>query len=88
MTEIPKLNGKNWLARGLIQVILILAAIAYIAVKEMSPGNSKDNERIARLEEVITTLRPLPQDVAGMKVSIIGFKESIDKLERTVNSLK
>jgi hypothetical protein len=84
--DIPKVNGKNWLAKGLIQVILILAAIAYIAVKEMSPGSGVQNERIARLEECIMTLRPLPNDVAGMKVLLGGLVTSVDKFEKKLDS--
>jgi len=86
MTDIPKLNGKNWLQKGLLQVVLILAALAYVAVKEMSPSNSKENERIARLEEVITTLRPLPQDVAGMKATLEGVKARVDSIERKIDN--
>ena len=86
MTEIPKINGKNVLVKGLIQVILVLAALAYVAVKEMSPGNGKENERIARLEEVITTLRPLPQEVAGMKATLEGVKARVDSIERKIDN--
>jgi hypothetical protein len=84
--EVPKVNGKNWLTKGLLQVILILAAIAYIAVKEMSPGSGVQNERIARLEECIITLRPLPSEVAGMKVALDGLKTSVDKFEKKLDS--
>jgi hypothetical protein len=84
--EVPKVNGKNWLTKGLLQVILILAAIAYIAVKEMSPGSGTQNERIARLEECIITLRPLPSEVAGMKVALDGLKTSVDKFEKKLDS--
>ena len=80
-------NGKNWLTKGLLQVILILAAIAYIAVKEISPGNnSKENERIARIEECIINLRPLPMDVAGMKATLEGVKTKVDSIERKLNA--
>ena len=87
--DIPKVNGngKNWLTKGLLQVILILAAIAYIAVKEMSPGNTnKENERIARLEECIITLRPLPNEVAGMKVALDGVQKTVDKIEKNLDT--
>jgi hypothetical protein len=84
--NVPKVNGKNWLAKGLLQVILILAAIAYIAVKEMSPRNGAQNERIARIEECIINLRPLPNEVAGMKVAIDGLKVSVDKFEKKLDT--
>jgi hypothetical protein len=85
--DAPKVNGKNWLTKGLLQVILILAAIAYVAVKEMSPGNaSKENERIARIEECIITLRPLPMDVAGMKATLEGVKARVDSIERKIDN--
>jgi hypothetical protein len=89
MTEIPKVpNGKNWLARSLVQVILILAVVVYVAVKENQgqSTNTRENERIARLEECIITLRPLPSEVAGMKVSIEGVKSTVDKIEKKLDS--
>jgi len=84
--DAPKVNGRNWLAKGLLQVILVLAAIAYIAVKEMSPGSSAQNERIARLEECIITLRPLPNEVAGMKVALDWVKISVDNFGKKLDS--
>lgn len=87
MTEIPKLpNGKNWLTKGLLQVILILAVIAYVAVKETSPGSGAQNERIARLEECIITLRPLPQEVAGMKSTLEAVKSTVDNFGRKLDN--
>jgi len=87
MTEIPKINGgRSWLAKGLLQVILILAALAYVAVKEMSPGSNAQNERIARLEECIMTLRPLPTEVAGMKSTLEGVKARVDSIERKIDN--
>jgi len=84
--DAPKVNGRNWLAKGLLQVILILAAIAYIAVKEMSPGSGAQNERIARLEECIITLRPLPMDVAGMRATLDGVKTKVDSIEKKLDN--
>jgi hypothetical protein len=86
--EVPKVNGKNWLTKGLLQVILILAAIAYIAVKEMSPGSGTQNERIARLEECIMTLRPLPTEVAGIRATLDGVKTRVDSIERKLDNQK
>lgn len=86
--DIPKVsgNGKNWLTKGLIQVILVLVALAYVAVKEMSPGSGAQNERIARLEECIITLRPLPNEVAGMKATLDGVKSRVDSIERKIDN--
>jgi hypothetical protein len=84
-----KLNGKNWLAKGLLQALLIVALIAYIGIKELSSGgkgSSDSNERIARIEECIITLRPLPSEVAGMKATLDGVKSAVDKMEKKLDS--
>ena len=88
MIDIPKVNGngKNWLTKGLLQVVVILAVLAYVAVKEMSPGSGVQNERIARLEECIITLRPLPNEVAGMKVALDGVQKTVDKIEKNLDT--
>jgi hypothetical protein len=89
MTEIPKVpNGKNWLAKGLLQAVIILALAAYGAVMTVTK-NSGDavalEKRLTTLETCMKSLEQVPTDVAGIKVSIGAIKESIDKLERTVN---
>jgi len=89
MTDIPKVpNGKNWLARSLVQVILILAVVVYVAVKENQgqSTNTYENERIARLEECIITLRPLPNEVAGMKATLDGVRSKVDNIEKKLDS--
>jgi hypothetical protein len=54
----------------------------------MSPGSGTQNERIARLEECIMTLRPLPNDVAGMKATLEGVKTRVDSIERKLDNQK
>ena len=90
MTEIPKVsNGKNWLAKGLLQAVIILALAAYGAVMTINKNSGEEvalEKRLATLESCMKSLETIPTDVAGIKVSIGAIKESIDKLERTVNS--
>jgi hypothetical protein len=49
----------------------------------MSSGTTRRSgdevkERVARLEECVMSLRPLPQEVAGMKVTLNAIKEKLD----------
>lgn len=89
-----KLNGRNWLTKGLLQVLIILALVIYIGVKEISSGDGKAgkeastavNERIARIEECIISLRPLPAEVAGMKATLDGVKSKVDNIDRKLES--
>jgi hypothetical protein len=98
--EIPKINGngKNWLAKGLVQALIIVGLVAYIAVEKIGAiNNGSENraqntvidlnsQRLARLEECIITLRPLPSEVAGMKVALDGVKSTVDKIEKKLDT--
>ena len=61
---------------------LIIGLLIIIAQGLMSSGSTKSGdevkERVARLEECIWSLRPLPQEVAGMKATLNAIKEKID----------
>ena len=47
--------------------------------------NDKLGERIARLEECIITLRPLPTEVYGLKATMDGVKTTVDKIDRKID---
>lgn len=91
-------NGKNWLAKGLVQALIIIGLVAYIAVDKISTnvsgGADKDqnviidinSQRLARLEEIVVTLRPVPSEVAGMKVALEGLKTTIEKIEKRLDA--
>ena len=91
MPDIPKLDGKNWLTKGLLQVVLILALAAYGAVMTLTKNSGEDvalEKRLVTLETCMEGLKTVPTDVAWIKVSIGGLKESIDEIKRTLNTLK
>ena len=85
-------NGKkNWLQKGLLQVILILSLAAYGAVMTLTKSSGEDvalEKRLTALETCMNSMMSLPTDVAGIKANMAGLKETVDKIERTVNSLK
>lgn len=82
---------KNGTMRMIINIIALLSLVAYIALSELSKSRvthaaNNINERVARIEECILSLRPLPQDVAGIKVAIEDLRESVDKLEKRIEA--
>lgn len=89
--DVPKVNGRNWLAKGLLQVVIILALAAYGAVMTITKNSGEDvalEKRLATLETCMKTLETVPIDVAGIKVSIGNLKESVDEIKRTLNTRK
>ena len=89
MDSIPKLNGKNWMSKGLLYVAVILALVVYIVVKDAGATRQTEslvNERLATLEECIKTLRPVPMEVSAMKATMDGVKSTVDKIEKKLDS--
>ncbi|MCK7508934.1 MAG: hypothetical protein MZV70_36165 [Desulfobacterales bacterium] len=72
------LNGKNGAIKGIVYALVVLSLVAYIAVQNLTNGNQTNREssqileRMARLEECVITIRPLPQEVSAMKASLDG----------------
>ena len=89
-------NGKSWLAKGLLQTVLILAMAIFIIVDKVIPPPTNSvvqaailiEKRLATLEECIQSLRPLPYDMAAVKTSIQGIEKQIDKIEKKLDSEK
>jgi len=82
---------KNGTMKMIVNIIALLSLVAYIAVSELSKTRVVNaanglNERVARIEECILSLRPLPQDVAGIKVAIEDLQKSLDKLEKRMET--
>ncbi len=76
-------NGNNkFNVEALKTLGLIIGLLIIIAQGLMSSGSTKSGdevkERVARLEECIWSLRPLPQEVAGMKATLNAIKEKLD----------
>lgn len=86
-------NGKfkeKLYALGLaVSIIFIL--IDKVIVPTVNSGKLADAvntqaQQIARLEECVIQLRPLPYEVAGIKVSLEGLRVTLDRLEKKVDS--
>jgi len=97
--DAPKLNGKSWLQKGLIQIIMILSLVAYgavMTVREFSGAPrsvagdraNSNTERIIALETCMKALEHVPTDVAGIKVSVGALKESVDEIKRSIVNSK
>lgn len=94
-------SNKNWLGKGLLQVLLIVALTLYIVVdkimkppieqsdalaKELAVTVNVNSQRIARLEEALISLRPLTAEVFGMKATMDNVKSTVDKIDRKLDA--
>lgn len=88
------LNGKSFIQKGLIQVILILSLAAYIAIDKLSGKDASaefhelTQERIVRLEECVKRLQNVPEDIASLKVETRHIQATLDKIEKKIDSQK
>ena len=71
-----KFNIEALKTLGLIVGLLVI--IAQGILSGSGGGSDRVKERVARLEECVMSLRPLPQEVAGMKATLNAIKEKID----------
>ena len=86
-------NGK---LREKLYVLALTASLIFIVIDKilvptMNSGKLADAvntqaQQIARLEECVIQLRPLPGEVAGIKVSLEGLRVTLDRLEKKVDS--
>ena len=82
--DVPKINGKNgknWLAKGLIQILLVVALIAYSAVltiKDMG-GQSKQSPQIVQDTMVIDRL-------ARIETGLENLGKTVDKIDKKLDS--
>lgn len=101
----PDLKGKNWLAKGLLQALIIaLTIIAYSSIqravkpdhpepmnesfvlKQIQDTVSINSGRILRLETLMEQLRPMPEALAGTKATMDAVKNTVDKIEKNLQS--
>jgi len=90
-------NGNNRVKEKLY-VLALVASLVFIAVDKVvmpsvNSGKLADQvnaqaQKIAVLEDVIVSLRPLPVDVAALKESLAGVKKTLDRIEGIVNNGK
>ena len=87
-------NGKNWLQKGLLQLAIILALVVYVIVQGSTKSEGSQpqiadlRERVAKLEDCVIALRPLPTQVAGIDEAIKNLKISVDDLKRKIDNGK
>ena len=73
-----KFNLEALKTLGLIIGLLIIIAQGLMSSGTTRRSGDEVKERVARLEECVMSLRPLPQEVAGMKATLNAIKEKID----------
>ena len=84
-------NGRTW--RG-IQTALLIGSLGFLFVDKlvMPSVNSgalaakveAQGLQIARIEECVLTLKPLPNVVSGLVVSMDNVKAAIDRVEKQI----
>jgi len=82
-------NGRVW--KG-IQTALLVGSLGFLAVDKLvmpnvNSGKLADKiqaqaEQIARIEECIITLKPLPKEVFGLTASMENVKAAVDRVEK------
>ena len=90
-------NGNNRAWRSL-QTFLLIGTLVFlfmdkIVLPNVNSGKLADQvnaqaQKIAVLEDVIVSLRPLPVEVAAIKESLAGVKKILDRIEGSVNGGK
>ncbi|MBE3118396.1 MAG: hypothetical protein IMZ50_06540 [Candidatus Atribacteria bacterium] len=86
-------NGHGWKSLQTIALIgmLLFLIVEKIIIPSVNSGKLADavqtqDTKIAVLEEVITTLRPLPNDVAGLKIMVDSVKRVMDRIETKLDN--
>jgi len=90
-------NGNNRAWRSL-QTFLLIGTLVFlfmdkIVLPNVNSGKLADQvnaqaQKIAVLEDVIVSLRPLPVEVAAIKESLAGVKKILDRIEGSVDGGK
>ena len=84
--------------RKSFQTMLLIGTLGFLFVDKIvlpAVGSGKladqvnaQAQKIAVLEDVIVSLRPLPVEVAAIKESLAGVKKILDRIEGNVNGGK
>jgi len=90
-------NGDNRTWRSL-QAFLLIVTLGFLAIDKIilpAVGSGKladqvnaQAQKIAALEDVIISLRPLPVEVSALKESLAGVKKTLDRIEKMVDNGK
>ena len=86
-------NGRRW--KG-VQAVLLIGSLGFLAIDKLvmpsvNSGKLADKvqaqaEQIARIEECIITLKPLPEAVSGLRVSMDNVKAAVARIERQLDA--
>lgn len=73
-------NGNSKFNIEALKTLGLIIGLLIIIAQGLMSNNRGDEvkERVARLEECVMSLRPLPQEVAGMKSTLNAIKEKLD----------
>jgi hypothetical protein len=95
MTAEKNTNNRAWRS---LQTFLLIGTLVFlfldkIVIPNVNSGKLADQvnaqaQKIAVLEDVIVSLRPLPVEVAAIKESLAGVKKILDRIEGNVNGGK
>jgi len=95
MIAVKNGNGRTWksLQAFLLIGTLIFLFVDKIVLPNVDSGKLADKvnaqaQKIAVLEDVIVSLRPLPVEVAAIKESLAGVKKILDRIEGNVEGRK
>jgi len=97
--DIPKVNGRNWLAKGLLQVVIILALGTYIAVEKITRKPDVKEEYVSAMVEDINDtvninsgrimrLETLMESLRTIPESVASMRSTVDGVKSTVDKIE
>ena len=88
-------NNRTWRS---LQTFLLIGTLVFLFMDKIVRPNvnigkladqvNDQAQKIAVLEDVIVSLRPLPVEVASLKESLAGVKKTLDRIEGNLNGGK
>jgi hypothetical protein len=79
--DVPKVNGKGWLGKGLLQLAIILALVAYSAVLTVKEMNTPKQPAYSTNQDAAVIDR-----LARIETKIDGTNARVDRLERKLDT--
>jgi uncharacterized protein YlxW (UPF0749 family) len=89
---LPLTNG-NGVKKNFTLLLLVLSVIFILVDKIVMPvvnagPIAQIREDVARLEECVYSLRPLPAQVAGLSATVKSLEKTLDKIEKSVDTIQ
>ena len=85
-------NGRIWkpMQTGLLVITLGFLLVDKLVMPAVNSGKLSEKvqaqaEQLARIEECIIALRPLPREVFALTGSVEGVKSAVDRVEKQLN---